>query len=275
MLFMLPILFQFPHWIPLIGGKALHTYGLLTALGYLAGMLWIKYESRRLKLDVGKMLDLFFYVVVAAVVGGRLLYVFITIDSWWLDPLVFFRIWEGGLVFYGGLVAAVLLSVWYCRRHRIPFFRVADLYVPGILIGHAIGRVGCVAAGCCYGRKAPTDSIWGIIYPAGPFAIAPTDYPVYPVQLFESLGLLLIFVGLIIFRRFKTFDGQLFVLYLIFYPIVRIIVENFRGDSIRGFLIEGWLSTSQFISLVWMVLAVIILFVILNNKKKEKPGLAK
>jgi len=269
---MFPILIQFPNWFPLIGGKAIHTYGLMTALGYLAGMLWIKHESKRMRLDVNKMLDLFFYIVVAAVVGGRILYVLISIDRWWMDPLVFFRIWEGGLVFYGGLIASVLLSIWYCHKNNITFFRVADLYAPGIAVGHAIGRIGCFAAGCCYGREAPHDSFWTVTYPSGQYAIAPTDHPVYPVQPLETFGLLLIFLFLVLFRKKKKFDGEIFLLYLIFYPILRIILEFFRGDAIRGIFI---LSTSQWISLVWLVLAVVLWVVIKKNKHvrrhREEP----
>src|SRR3990167_2873301 len=101
---MFPALIEFPEWLPLIGGAALHTYGLLVALGFFAGMVWVKHESTRVGLNPQKMLDLFFYVVLVAIIASRIFYVLASVPRWWADPLVFFRFWEGGLVFYGGLI---------------------------------------------------------------------------------------------------------------------------------------------------------------------------
>ena len=254
---MFPILFQFPAWLPLIGGRALHTYGLMVALAFLFGMLWVRYEAKRLGINPQKMMDLFFYVVVAAIVGSRLLYVFASVPRWWEDPLVFFRIWEGGLVFYGGLIGAVLISVWYCRRHRLKFLTIADVFTPGIALGHVLGRLGCFSAGCCYGHEAPVGSFWSFVFPEGRFGIAPPNLPLYPVQLFESFGELTIFALLFLFRKRKKFEGEVFVLYITLYPVLRTILEFFRGDKVRGFIVEGVLSTSQFISIIWFVLALI------------------
>ncbi|MBI4411695.1 MAG: prolipoprotein diacylglyceryl transferase [Deltaproteobacteria bacterium] len=263
---MFPILFEFPKWIPLIGGHALHTYGLMVAVAFLSGMLWVRFEAKRLGIDPQKMMDLFFYVVVSAIVGSRLLYVFASVPRWWMDPAVFFRIWEGGLVFYGGLIGAVLVSVWYCRRHRFSFLTVADVFTPGIALGHVFGRLGCFAAGCCYGLKAPVGSFWSVVFPYNSAGIAPANVPLYPVQLFESFGELVIFAVLFLFRKKKKFEGEVFVLYLTLYPVLRTILEFFRGDKIRGFIIEGMLSTSQFISMIWFTIA-LALWTTLRRRK--------
>jgi len=149
----------------------------------------------------------------------------------------------------------------------MPFFKVADVFTPGIAIGHAIGRLGCVAAGCCYGREAPHGFFFTLTYPDGPDAIAPIGIPLYPVQLFEAFTETIIFLFLVWFRRKKKFDGEIFLLYIILYPILRSILEIFRGDKIRGFVIDGVLSTSQFISMIWVLIALTTWILILRKKK--------
>lgn len=264
---MFPILFEFPNWLPLIGGRALHTYGLMVAIAFLAGFMWIRYESKRVGLDPKKMMDLSFYIVLAAIVGSRLLYVLASVPEWWKNPLVFFQFWEGGLVFYGGLIGAVLMSLWYTRKHKIPFFTVADVVTPGIALGHAFGRLGCFSAGCCYGREVSSHSLLGVLFPHTKYSIAPWDYYVYPTQLFEVAGELLIFLILFFFRKHKKFEGEVFLIYIILYPILRSVLEIFRGDKIRGFVIEGVLSTSQFISIIWVVIAIILWTTLLRKRR--------
>ncbi len=266
---MFPILFKFSNWIPLIGGHALHTYGLMAALGFLSGLLWVRHEARRLQISEEKVLDLFFYIILATIVGARLLYIFISVPEWWSDPLVFFRIWEGGLVFYGGLISSVVVSLWYCRKHRLPFLTVADIFMPGLALGHAIGRLGCFAAGCCYGKPVPLGSFWGVMFPDNPDSVAPHEAAIYPTQLFEAAGLFILFLILFLFRKKKKFEGEVFLVYLILYPLLRIIMEMFRGDAIRGFVVEGLFSTSQFISVLWMVTA-FLLWATISQKRKTR-----
>lgn len=263
---MFPILFQFPDWFPLLGGKALHVYGVMTALGFLSGLFWVRHEAKRVGLNPEKLMDLFFYVVLASVIGARILFVLVSVPRWWEDPLVFFRVWEGGLVFYGGMIAAVLTSVWYLRKHHIPFLPVADIFAPGLALGHAFGRIGCFTAGCCYGREAPPGTWWSVIFPHTDNEIAPAGVPLYNTQLAESAGEFLIFLFLIFFRKRKKFEGEIFLLYLILYPILRTVLEAFRGDKIRGVFLWG-LSTSQFISLAWIAVALIIWTIVLRRKK--------
>lgn len=264
---MFPVLLKFPEFWYLIGGKAIHTYGLLYALGFLAGLYWVRYESRRLGMNVDRMVDLFFYIVVSSVVGARLLYVFASVKSWWQDPLVFLRIWEGGLVFYGGLILAILVGILYCRRHGLSPIQVLDIYTPGIALGHGIGRLGCFAAGCCYGKPAEVNTMFTVIFPDSEYAIAPPGRLLYATQLFEAVAELAIFLVLFWFRKKKRFDGEIFLIYIILYPIVRSIVEIYRGDKIRGFVVDNVLSTSQFISILWVVVAIILWATVLRRKR--------
>ncbi len=249
---MYPVLFT----IPLMGGLKLHSYGLMVALGFLVGIFWVGREAKRVGMPADKLMDLAFYIIVSAIVGSRLLYVLIEDPQiLWTQPLDFFKVWEGGLVFYGGLIGAVATSAWYMKRHQLNFWKVADIFMPGVAIGHAIGRLGCFAAGCCYGRPVDHPAWWAVIYPTEGEGLAPGGTPLFPTQLMESGAELAIFLILVYYSRKKKFDGQILLMYLILYSIIRIVLEFFRGDFVRGFIVGG-VSTSQFVS-IFLILAAI------------------
>jgi phosphatidylglycerol:prolipoprotein diacylglycerol transferase len=161
-------------------------------------------------------------------------------------------------VFYGGLIAAVLVSVWYLRRHAMPLWPTCDVFAPGIALGHAIGRLGCLFAGCCYGQ--PTTLPWGIVF-SDPFAASyvgtPLGVHLHPTQLYEA-GAELVILAVLLFseRRGRPFAGRTFWIYTLLYAISRFVIEFFRGDE-RGSLLG--LSTSQFISAVLVPLSVFML----------------
>lgn len=261
---MYPILFR----IPIFGATVtIYTYGFMVAVAFVVGMIWVSRESRRVGQDPAKAMDLAFYMIVAAIVGSRILHVLVSErERFFQNPLILFKIWEGGLVFYGGLIACLLVAVWYIRRHRLPMWTTCDIFAPGIALGHVFGRLGCLMAGCCYGRTA-IGSWCAITFPNNPSSFAPTGIPLYPTQLMEASGEFVIFWILFFLRKYKKFEGQLIATYLIAYAILRSVVEYFRGDVDRGFLIEPWISTSQFISLVMLTLGVVIYVV--RWKKKE------
>jgi phosphatidylglycerol---prolipoprotein diacylglyceryl transferase len=258
-----PVLFT----IPLFGGLKLHTYGLMVAIAFLVGIAWVGHEAKRVGEPPEKLTDLCFYIVVAAIVGSRLFYVIEEEPGFWRHPLDFFKIWEGGLVFYGGLIGAVAVSIWYMRRHRLNFWKVADIFMPGVALGHVFGRLGCFSAGCCYGRPAPAGFPMAVTFPPDPNGLAPAGVPLYPSQLFESAAELVIFLILLSFRKKKKFDGQVMLLYLILYSISRTILEFYRGDLERGFLFGHTLSVAQFVSLL-IALAAMILWAVRLRKAK-------
>lgn len=243
-----PILFK-------IGNITLHSYGLFVALGFLTA-LWI---SRREALRVGEnpnhIMDLGFYMVVAAVIGSRIFFLAVNPDVITESPWAIFKIWEGGLVFYGGFIAAFLTAIVYVRRIQVPFFRIADIFSPGLAIGHALGRIGCFFAGCCYGKVC--DLPWSVVF-TDPLSMAPTDVHRHPAQLYAVAGNLLIFGTLWFLRKRTRYTGQLFWLYALFYGLVRAFLELFREDP-RGFLF-GDVSVSQGIGLVLAATAAVMLF---------------
>ena len=236
-----PLLFK-------LGPFAIHTYGLVVAVGFLTAVEVAKAQAARAGLDRHRVADMAFWVLLVGFCGARTLYMCTRgWDYFMSDPMQFFRIWEGGLVFFGGPLAVVPWATWYLKRHRVPVWPVLDAMTPGLVIAHAIGRVGCVFSGCCYGR--PTTEPWGIILDHSPLVEPALRHtPLHPVQLYESFSLLLLFALLIALSRRRIFPGAIAVTYLVIYPLIRSVVETYRGDLARGFIIEPWLSTSQFIS---------------------------
>ena len=181
-----PILFE-------IGGFPVYTYGLLLAAAYLLGLQFALVRARARGLDPNRVMDLGIWIIVSALVGAKLLLLIVDFDKFSRDPAELLNLLRSGGVFYGGLIAAVVVALWYLRRHRMPMWTVTDVFAPGIALGHVIGRLGCLFAGCCFGR--PTDVPWAITF-HNEFAArnvgTPLGIPLHPTQLYEAGAELLI-----------------------------------------------------------------------------------
>ena len=246
-----PVLFE-------IGPFTLHTYGVFVAMAFLAAIGLSLKEARNVDEDPNKVLDLCFYMLIAGLVGSRLLYVIINWRMFLRDPVEIIRIWHGGLVFYGGFLGACVAAVWYIRRQRLLPWKTADILAPSIALGQFIGRIGCFFAGCCYGK--PCDLPWAVTF-TNVNSLAPRGIGLHPTQLYHSFNGLVIFFILIWMRKYKQFHGQLFWTYVLLYAVSRSVIEIFRGDE-RGMIVGDILSTSQFIGIVMAGVAVIMLFVL-------------
>jgi phosphatidylglycerol:prolipoprotein diacylglycerol transferase len=249
-----------------LGGDdfGLHTYGVLVALGFAAGIALIWREGRRQGFDGGRLLDLCFWGLVTGLAASRLTFVLVNArafaDACWgpgsaaegrlSGCFAALRFWDGGFVFYGGALAVAALVYRFCRRERWSFLRLGDVCAPALALGHAIGRLGCFAAGCCFG--AVCSRPWGASFPpesaafadlhdAGllPASSAHTP-PLHPTQLYEAFGEAAIFALLLwLRRRGRARDaapGTLVAAYAIAYSCLRFVVEIFRGDTARGFV---------------------------------------
>ena len=211
----------------------LPTYGLLVATGVLLG-LWISVRnSARQGIDPDKAWNFGILVVLAGIVGAKVLYV---IYEWnhsyttWRDIFSVNTLRAGG-VFSGGLLAALVAAAWYIRKEKLPALATCDAFSPGLAIGHAIGRLGCFAAGCCYGK--PTHAWWGVTFTsplANQLVGTPLNEALEPTQLFEFAVELANFAVLMWMLRRKKFDGQVFATYLVGYAVTRTFMELFRGD---------------------------------------------
>jgi phosphatidylglycerol:prolipoprotein diacylglycerol transferase len=241
-----------------LGPIPIHTYGFLIAIGFLSAVFTIRKLSEKAGLDVERILDLTFWILLVGFIGARVLFIFTRLDYFMSNPLDMFKVWEGGLVFFGGPIFCTPFFVWYTRKHKMPMWKVADAMIPGLVIAHMFGRFGCLSAGCCYGK--PTGHEWGIRLYSDLVEKQLQGVPLHPTQLYEATGLLCIFLGLLYTFKHKRFDGQVFLTYFMTYTIVRSIVEIFRGDIVRGFVIDDWLSTSQFLSILIFIGASIALW---------------
>lgn len=251
-----------------IGGVRVGSYALLMVLGYAAALFVVLRLARTAReterasgLTGHQAWDLYIVMVVASILGAKIGHVLFEapghifegerIDSLWellkADPLHALRLGEGGYVWYGGLLGALLTAVVYFRRRpELNALQYSDAFAPAIMVGAALGRFGCFLSGCCYG--VPTDAAWGVAFPA-------TDgVPVHPTQLYDASFAAIFGLFLLWWFPRRRFDGENISLLLIGYPVARFVTESFRGDPERGHF--GPLSTSQIISVGVLVAGV-------------------
>jgi len=246
---MYPILFH-------LGRFTIYAYGFFIALGFIVGLVLATLKARKEGIPFGTIVDLFFYTVLSAFLGARILFVLINFDDYRQHLIKIFKIWEGGLVFYGGLILAVIVGLWYMRWHRLSIWKLADLISPLIALGLSFGRIGCFFAGCCYGKE--TSLPWGVTF-TDPNSLARLNVPLHPTQLYDAVNGLVLFFFLNWMEKRKTFDGQIFWLFLLIYSITRFFIEILRGDP-RGFLLGDLLSTSQGIGILLTIFSLFMLF---------------
>jgi phosphatidylglycerol:prolipoprotein diacylglycerol transferase len=218
---MYPILYK-------LGPINLYTYGFFLAMAFLFAILVAGHEARRLGLPTGQFYDLCFYIILAAIIGSRLFYVIVNLGSFLQHPLKIFALWEGGLVFHGGLIVALVTAFFFMRRHSMPWRVTLDALAVGMPLGVAIGRVGCFMAGCCFGR--PTNVPWAVVF-NNPNTLCPLRVPIHPAQLYESILSLGVFGVVLWLRKRKSYDGQVVLSYLFLAGLVRFTVEFFRAPT--------------------------------------------
>src|SRR5918912_112447 len=256
-----------------LGPITVYTYGVLLAAAYLLGLKLAMVRAKSRGLDQTRVLDLGIYIIISALVGAKLLLLVTDFSTFRNDPKELLTLARSGGVFYGGLILAVVVALWYIRKIGLPLWTTCDVFAPGIAVGHVVGRFGCLFAGCCYGK--PTKMPWGITF-TDPFAAAnvgtPLGRPLHPTQLYEAGAELLILIVLLATeRKGRPYPGRTFWLYMLLYAVSRFIIEFFRGDE-RGTV--GMFSTSQFISILLAPLAVAML-VYLARRTTPEPKRAR
>jgi phosphatidylglycerol:prolipoprotein diacylglycerol transferase len=256
-----------------LGPITVYTYGVLLAAAYLLGLKLAMTRAKSRGLDQARVLDLGIYIIISALVGAKLLLFFTDARTFIDHPSELLTLARSGGVFYGGLILAVVVALWYIRRIRLPLWTTCDVFAPGIALGHVVGRFGCFFAGCCYGK--PTTVPWAITF-TDPYAAAnvgtPLNIPLHPTQLYEAGAEAVILVVLLATEsRGKPYPGRTFWLYMLLYAVSRYIIEMFRDDP-RGTV--GMFSTSQFISIILAPLAIAML-VYLRRGHAPAPKVAR
>ncbi len=291
-----PVLFKLPFidW-------PLHTYGVLIVTGFLAAMFVAWREAIRQGEYADDVLDFAFWALLGGMIGARIVFIIVNWRQYFIDqpwdtvagisiPAVLV-VWKGGLVFYGAALGGFIAYLLFARKRGINgsnMLKVADMMIVGLPLAAAFGRLGCIAAGCCWGDSAYTLDADGHFHSTIPLAIqfpkgalayqslittegaevvramkaVGATAPLIPIQLIDAFGEVGLFIALLFVRSRKWFHGQVLLSYGILYPLWRTTLEMFRGDGERGYLIPGLLSTSQFISLCLAVTSLIAIVVI-------------
>ena len=250
-----------------IGPLTVYGYGLMIAIGVLIAYTVGEYRAKKQNLSADELFWLTISCLVGGIVGAKLLFYIVEIKEVIRNPKILLDVTHGFVV-YGGIIGGIGVGWLYCKIRKLDFLRYFDLVMPSIAIAQGFGRVGCMFAGCCYGRE--TDSWCGVVFTNSDFA--PNGVKLLPTQLFMAGGDLLIMAVLLWYAAKRPMRGRTSALYLILYSIGRFIIEFFRNDD-RGTI--GMLSTSQFIAVFTLIVGILGYFVILpklNQKGNAESG---
>jgi phosphatidylglycerol:prolipoprotein diacylglycerol transferase len=254
-----PIAFQ-------LGSLTIHWYGVMIALAFLFGLWTATLRARRENIPGDKIADIVLWLMIGGILGARVVYV----TTYWKEEFAnqplseIFMIQHGGLVYYGGLIGAIITGAIYINWKKLPFWKTADVLAPSIALGSTFGRAGCLLNGCCYGQ--PTHVPWAIQFPNGSYAwaqqfqqelpgVGPAtpSLPVHPTEIYSGLLNFALYLFLAWLFRRKKFDGQIFSTYLLCYAITRSFVEYFRGDYTNlhyhlGLTPAQWIGVPMFVA---------------------------
>jgi phosphatidylglycerol:prolipoprotein diacylglycerol transferase len=253
-----PVLFE-------VGGITVYSYGFMIALGSIAGVAYMVVQGKK---EVGLTFDqanaLFLCIFAAAFIGGKV-FLFFEDTAYYLDHPK--RLLTGrGFVFYGSFLFTIPAMLWYFKKQKLNTFKMLDIMAITTCLVHFFGRLGCFMAGCCYGK--PTDLFFGVTFTDKACYADPLNTPLFPTQLAEAGYILLIMIVLLTVRERRAFNGQLFLLYIMSYAFGRSVLEIYRGDTKRGFIIDNYISHSQFIACL-LILAGLYFYIVLLKKNKR------
>jgi phosphatidylglycerol:prolipoprotein diacylglycerol transferase len=245
-----PILFTF-------GNFTIYTYGFFVGTAFIAAIFYLSHSIKKSKEKIISQDDLYslvMYIMIFSVAGARLFFVFTDLNEFILYPLSIFKIWQGGLVYYGGFIAAIIFVYVYAKRKKIFLLKLGDFFAPALALGHALGRIGCFFAGCCYGKES--SLLWTVVF-TNEHSLAVRGKPLHPTQLYEAFANFLLFVFLHFYSKKEHKAGVSFAVYITSYAVLRFVIEFFRGDY-RGVQYFGF-SVSQIISVFLFVAGVFII----------------
>jgi phosphatidylglycerol:prolipoprotein diacylglycerol transferase len=250
-----------------LGPLTIASYGFLFALGALLAILLAFRKAKAENIDLKIFTDFIFYLMIISLLGAKLLLLLTNLGYYLKYPAEMKYLLTSGGTFFGGLIAGALFTVWYIRRHALSYRVLGDIGGPSLALGHFFGRLGCFAAGCCWGRDAGHFPLAVTFSSAKANFLTgvPLHVALYPTQLSESLLNLVNFIILYFAYKKRTFKGQTFALYILNYSLIRFAIEYFRGDPDRGYVFGGMekplasLSVPQLISIIGVILALVLL----------------
>ncbi len=245
-----------------LGPITLYSYGFFMAAAFILGMAWTIREAGQKGMDKGFVLDIGFYVLLGGLLGARLTFLAFNPDFILDDPLGIFKIWKGGLNFMGGAVLASLFMIIYLRVNNQKIMPWLDASAPGVALGLFVGWLGCLAAGCGYGK--PADLLWSITY-TEPQAFAPLFVSLHPTQAYQAMAALLCFMVILMIKNRIKGSGRLAGIFLIMYSLLRMLIDFLRDDISPDL---GFLSVNQILGLAVVVIGLILYYQPFGYAKK-------
>ncbi|MDR1511621.1 MAG: prolipoprotein diacylglyceryl transferase [Endomicrobium sp.] len=242
-----------------LGNFKIYTYGVFVALAFVTAVSYLSYSMKKLKerlVSPDELYSMLTYIIVFSLIGARLFFVLINLRDFVLYPLDIFKIWNGGLVYYGGFIGAVVFMLMYVKRKKIILYNLGDFFAPALALGHAIGRIGCFFSGCCYGKVSNLP--WAVMF-TDKHSLAVKGVRLHPTQLYESIANFILFIFLYFYSgKNSKIPGISLAIYLVIYAISRFVIEFFRDDY-RGNHYLGF-SISQIISVFLFIIGVLIIW---------------
>jgi phosphatidylglycerol:prolipoprotein diacylglycerol transferase len=252
-----------PHHLTL-GPISISSYGLVVGLGALAGLILLRYTAPLAGTTKSQALELSFWLIVFGLIGSRTAYVLTHLSDFSGRKLDVLMYWRGGLMFHGGLLAGLLFTSILALKGQIRLLVMADAIFPSLALGQAIGRLGCLLAGCCFGLPAPSSFPLRLIFPSG--SLAPSAIALYPTQLMESIGLFLTTaLLLVLLKRPQRPQGLISALYLTLAGALRFYIDFYRGDF-RGPRVLGLPPTSWTAVLLFAAGCIALAFLFFRRK---------
>lgn len=280
-LFEIPLPF-FQKYIPI------YSYGFMLMVAFLIAIAVARWRARKEGIDPTRITDIGIYLVCAGIVGARIFFIIQFFEDYKNNLLSIFKIYEGGLVYYGGLVAGALTLFVYVRKHRLPVLKLFDIITPSIALGLGFGRIGCFLNGCCFGKLA-THVPWAVRFPrtidkAGMIDGSPAflhqyelglvrlsdthTLPIHPTQLYSFLADVVLFFLLNAFFKYRKKDGEVLILFGIVYPIIRYSMELLRNDTPLFF---NFFTIAQIISISIFIISITLFVVLRWRRAKSNP----
>ena len=268
-----------------LGPIKLHTYGLMIAIGVILAHYCMQRDGKKIGVDPDNMTTLVMGSLILGIIGSRVFHIVMYPQHYsWTDPVGWIALWKGGLVFQGAIPFVLPFLIWQIRKHKYPFWLTIDAGVVWVPLGHAMGRVGCLMYGCCYGKRAD-DLACAIRFPQGsPAYMAHSKHysdfdlssawslPMHPTQIYAFVGLLLLCALLYLIRKkWNPFPGHILAFYAIFYGVLRFIIECFRGDDNPTELGLDVLTNQQVFCIVLFIIGILLTFYLYRRNKKLNP----
>lgn len=278
-----------------IGKLNIYSYGFMVALAFMVGIYLAANRAKKLGENHQNIYDLCLYLMFSSIIGARIAYIFTNWEYYWNNPIEMIMVNKGGLVFYGGMILAIIVAFLFLKLKKLNAWKYFDILSPSLAIGHALGRIGCFLNGCCYGKLAG-DSFLGVKFPKVVNIVNDTTHsffeniigsppfldhlhhglvtendtyslPVYPTQLFSSLINFLIFVFLIFLFKKRRFDGQIWWMHTMIYAVGRFSIEFMRGDN--PLIPPLNFTLSQYIA-IFLFLVGLFMYIYLCTKQKKQ-----